>query len=58
MHKARHSSAQRLLDETGGDIMAVKQLLGHSNIATTQNYLGDDPDQLHETLRKVIASRT
>ena len=38
-HSLRKSFAQRLYDKTG-DIYLVQALLGHRNIATTQNYLG------------------
>ena len=38
-HSLRKSFAQRLYDKTG-DIYMVQALLGHRNIATTQNYLG------------------
>ena len=38
-HSLRKSFAQRLYDKTG-DIYMVQELLGHRNIATTQNYLG------------------
>lgn len=56
MHKSRHSAAQRVLDVTG-NVMAAKELLGHSSVATTERYLGPDPDALHEQLRQVIAHR-
>ena len=38
-HSLRKSFAQRLYDKTG-DIYLVQALLGHRNIATTQDYLG------------------
>ena len=38
-HSLRKSFAQRLYDKTS-DIYLVQALLGHRNIATTQNYLG------------------
>lgn len=56
LHKARHSAAQRFMDETG-DIVGTQHLLGHANIATTQTYVGRDSEQLLETLRKVIIDR-
>lgn len=56
MHKARHSAAQHMLDATG-DIVLTSALLGHANIATTQTYVGQDSDHLHEALRKVVVDR-
>ena len=38
-HSLRKSFAQRLYDKSG-DIYLVKELLGHRNVATTQDYLG------------------
>ena len=50
MHKARHTSGQRVLDQTG-NLKAVQALLGHSDLATTGNVYTDwDLDRLRETL--------
>jgi integrase len=50
MHKARHTSGQRVLDQTG-NLKAVQALLGHSDIATTGNVYTDwDIDRLRDTL--------
>lgn len=42
MHQFRHWYASQMYEQTG-DILLVQQLLGHSNVATTQRYvqLGD-----------------
>lgn len=44
-HSLRHSYATRLL-ETGATIYEVKELLGHSNIGTTERYLHTCLDRL------------
>ena len=42
LHKFRHTYATRLL-ESGGDIVTVQRLMGHSDLDTTRQYL--DPDE-------------
>lgn len=50
MHKARHTSGQRLLDSTG-NLKAVQRLLRHSSLITTADtYLDWDLDQLTRSL--------
>lgn len=44
-HKLRHTFATTLLNR-GADLMQVKDLLGHSSVATTQIYLFCLPDRL------------
>ena len=41
-HAFRHAAALRLYEITGHDIEAVRQLLGHGSITTTQQYIGAD----------------
>jgi integrase len=41
-HAFRHAAALRLYEITGHDIEAVRQLLGHGSITTTQKYIGAD----------------
>lgn len=44
-HSGRRSYATRLI-EHGADIYAVKELLGHSSIVTTQAYFSTSPERL------------
>jgi integrase/recombinase XerC len=52
-HHLRHGFANRVL-QAGADINAVKELLGHSNIATTSVYLHTDVPQLHRAVEKAF----
>ena len=51
-HKLRHAMATRTL-EAGATIFDVKELLGHSSIATTQVYLSCTPQRLAEVVDRV-----
>lgn len=51
-HKLRHSYASRLV-EKGVDIVAVRDLMGHSSVAVTSIYLHADPSRLRAAVDKL-----
>ena len=54
-HSLRHSFASWLVQD-GVSIYAVKELLGHSDVKTTQVYSHLQPEQLHSTVNKIQVS--
>lgn len=52
-HSMRKTYAYKIYIESGKDIVAVKELLGHRSIEETKEYLGLDKEQYHEYSRKL-----
>ncbi len=47
-HSMRKTYAYKIYIDSGKDIVAVKELLGHSSIEETKRYLGLDKERYHE----------
>jgi integrase/recombinase XerC len=50
-HVLRHTAATHMLDR-GADIRAVKEILGHENLSTTQIYTHVSIERLKSTYKK------
>ena len=49
-HTFRHSFATHML-EAGADLMAIRDMLGHASVTTTEYYLQLSKDHLRQTLQ-------
>jgi site-specific recombinase XerD len=52
VHKLRHTAATLMYQHGDVDIRALQQILGHSNISTTQIYTHVDNKTLREAVRR------
>lgn len=55
LHTLRHACATRVHDKTG-DLLVVRELLGHVSVATTQRYVQTSKDRLRSALE--LSART
>jgi len=53
-HRLRHSCATEML-LNGADLEAIRQVLGHESLKTTQIYLMYDPERVREAVNKIPA---
>lgn len=60
-HAIRHTAAALMLDDSGGDLRLVSQVLGHSNIATTVDRYGgiamQAMDRAADAMQRSIGTR-
>ena len=58
MHISRHSFAH-IAQESGAESGAIKNILGHSNLATTEKYMGSfDTSKTDETLKSIFTKKS
>jgi integrase/recombinase XerD len=57
-HQLRHGFANRFMRESGRDVAALKGLLGHSRVDTTEGYTDEiELDELADALRRAADAR-
>lgn len=52
-HLLRHTMAHKFLEDTGNDLVALAQILGHENLNTTARYTRRTPQQLGDASDKL-----
>lgn len=52
VHKLRHTAATLLYQESGVDVLILKEMLGHENLSTTEIYTHISNDQLKAAMDK------
>ena len=58
-HQLRHGFANRFMRESGRDVTALKGLMGHSRIDTTQAYTDEiELDELARALERALFARS
>lgn len=58
MHISRHAFAH-IAQEAGAESSAIKNILGHSNLATTERYMGSfDTSKTDNTLRTLFKKKS
>lgn len=55
-HRLRHTCATELRRH-GADLKAIQAVLGHESLATTELYLGDDPEELRAAIDRLPGIR-
>ena len=51
-HKLRHTAATLMYQHGGVDVLALKEVLGHESVSTTQIYTHLNPDQVREAVQR------
>ena len=57
-HRFRHSTATSLANESGSNLKALQQYLGHTSMQTTLEYVHPDLAQMRDLVERLPAPRT
>lgn len=57
-HRFRHSTATSLANESGSNLKALQQYLGHTSMQTTLEYVHPDLGQMRDLVERLPAPRT